>query len=263
MSVNAKDTEIPGLPDEIPGVRLIGPFQPPGEWADYVMSLCCDLSQKEPDLMTNLLRYLCSLPFAREPVVHEHRMWQPRQMNTLLRANVANIEAFLIQTVGDVAEFPCVQCANQFGPMVLCVSLPDTPSAVSCANCHFGGLGSRCSFNPSPSAPSPIKIDEAYGQGASAPRGTAIDLLLGKRAEIAHNLEEREHVEYNLRETLASMQETLKALRRTINEMHRGIAHDHAHAASIDNAIEAFYQQAEQDTDLQITNLAPEGNSLF
>jgi hypothetical protein len=61
----------------------------------------------------------------------------------LLRSS--NREAYLAQCVGVASATPCKSCKKGTGPWVGCVAVAGFLRG-SCANCHFGGLGSRCSL---------------------------------------------------------------------------------------------------------------------
>lgn len=56
-----------------------------------------------------------------------------------------NIEAIFGQIVGQVSPWPCTHCAGNHGPWTLCITVPGYFTG-SCANCHFGSQGRRCSL---------------------------------------------------------------------------------------------------------------------
>lgn len=66
-----------------------------------------------------------------------------RTVNPASRA--ANVEAALSQARGVVAAQPCTSCARGGGPFTECVVLAGQLLG-SCANCHYGSEGARCSF---------------------------------------------------------------------------------------------------------------------
>ena len=56
------------------------------------------------------------------------------------------MEAFLAQIVGtEHAADPCTHCASGSGVFAQCVTVEGLFSG-SCANCHYGSEGARCSF---------------------------------------------------------------------------------------------------------------------
>jgi hypothetical protein len=57
----------------------------------------------------------------------------------------SNREAFLAQCVGAVQIAPCKSCLKGQGPWNGCVAVAGFLVG-SCANCHYGGEGRRCSF---------------------------------------------------------------------------------------------------------------------
>ena len=59
----------------------------------------------------------------------------------------SNREAYLAQCVGAVQTVPCKSCLKDQGPWKGCV-LVSGFLVGSCANCHYGGEGGRCSFRP-------------------------------------------------------------------------------------------------------------------
>lgn len=62
-----------------------------------------------------------------------------------LTARAANVESALAQARGVVAAQPCTSCARGGGPFSECVVLAGQLLG-SCANCHYGSEGARCSF---------------------------------------------------------------------------------------------------------------------
>jgi hypothetical protein len=59
----------------------------------------------------------------------------------------SNREAFVAQCVGAVQIVLCKSCRKEKGPWKGCVAV-DGFLVGSCANCHYGGEGGRCSFRP-------------------------------------------------------------------------------------------------------------------
>jgi Protein of unknown function (DUF3716) len=80
-------------------------------------------------------------PAARRPILRDEN----RQ---LLLSQQSNREAYLAQCVGVVSPTPCGHCAKDDGPWDQCVSVPGFLVG-SCANCHYGGEGTRCSLRGS------------------------------------------------------------------------------------------------------------------
>ncbi|KAK3364367.1 hypothetical protein B0T25DRAFT_529900 [Lasiosphaeria hispida] len=59
-----------------------------------------------------------------------------------------NVEAVLMQAVGDVAAKPCLKCSKGQGKLARDCVMVD--GIAHCANCHYGGEGARCSFRGGP-----------------------------------------------------------------------------------------------------------------
>jgi hypothetical protein len=57
-----------------------------------------------------------------------------------------NVEALLVQTVGEEMNDPCESCQKGQGLFVGCVSPECADIMPQCANCHWGKQGHRCSF---------------------------------------------------------------------------------------------------------------------
>ncbi|KAE9367799.1 hypothetical protein N431DRAFT_429112 [Stipitochalara longipes BDJ] len=57
----------------------------------------------------------------------------------------SNLEAELGQFVGQVQTPGCTHCARGFGVWTVCVAVPGFLNG-SCANCHYGSEGKRCSL---------------------------------------------------------------------------------------------------------------------
>ncbi|KIN06563.1 hypothetical protein OIDMADRAFT_176614 [Oidiodendron maius Zn] len=97
----------------------------------------------------------------REPKVHKGR--------TVTTSRSSNIEAFLAQMVGtEHATDPCTHFASSSGVFAQCVTVTGLFLG-SCAKCHYGSEGARCSFpvvevgnsdrlSPAPNRPSQAPI---------------------------------------------------------------------------------------------------------
>jgi len=62
-----------------------------------------------------------------------------------LASRAQNVEAALAQARGTVAAQPCASCVRGGGPFIECVVVAGQLGG-SCANCHYGSEGARCSF---------------------------------------------------------------------------------------------------------------------
>ena len=80
---------------------------------------------------------LAALPLLRAPV--------PRPGRNPHKNCSANLEAWLGQVTGQVQALGCRHCVSGFGQWTLCVTVAGHFGG-SCANCHYGDKGRRCSF---------------------------------------------------------------------------------------------------------------------
>ena len=92
---------------------------------------------------TSAQTVLAAAPATRVPVLRPST-GTPRALN-LVRPS--NREAYLAQATGVVSAAPCGHCARGVGPWTECVVVAQLFGG-SCANCHYGGEGVRCSLRP-------------------------------------------------------------------------------------------------------------------
>lgn len=90
-----------------------------------------------PARTTRTMIGLSALVPARVPVLRSGR--------TLNITRPANMEALLGQYTGQVNAAACTHCAGGAGSWTECVSVPGFFGG-SCASCHYGSEGSRCSL---------------------------------------------------------------------------------------------------------------------
>jgi hypothetical protein len=76
------------------------------------------------------------------PPLRTAHLRRPRVLNL---DRPSNREAYLGQCVGMPSAAPCRHCARGNGPWDTCVVVTGQFSG-SCANCHFGNEGKRCSL---------------------------------------------------------------------------------------------------------------------
>lgn len=58
-----------------------------------------------------------------------------------------NVEAEMAQLVGEAQDPECDHCEDGSGPWDTCVKVADSLGLnSSCANCHYGSMGTRCSL---------------------------------------------------------------------------------------------------------------------
>jgi hypothetical protein len=81
---------------------------------------------------------LARLPSARRPELRPAR-------GVINLTRMGNREAILAQSVGAPAPSPCGLCAKSGGPWTSCVVAAGFLRG-SCANCHYGGSGVKCTL---------------------------------------------------------------------------------------------------------------------
>ena len=99
-----------------------------------------------PAQPTRAMVALFRMPTQRAPA--------PRQGRMVTTARASNLEAYYGQYTGKVNVPECTHCAGGSGPWTLCVSVAGHFRG-SCANCHYGSEGARCSlrkYNPDQTA---------------------------------------------------------------------------------------------------------------
>ncbi|KAJ5657971.1 uncharacterized protein N7484_001620 [Penicillium longicatenatum] len=90
--------------------------------------------------------------------------WTATTFFTKINSLLANIEAILMQCVGQAITDPeemCAHCRRRCGPFSFCVRVDGIEE---CANCHWEKLGHRCSFNASPLSPKTRQNSKLYTQ---------------------------------------------------------------------------------------------------
>lgn len=136
------------------------PNQKPGYWArrdlqrPWVRAIRYYAKQGE------LLHFLKSQSPGREPVIRQIKSWDGTRLNEMISGKKANIEAIHAQVVGrDMpGDMSCSHCARGCGPFLACVQIPsESREATECANCHFGGIVTRCSLKPEPDSATSVQ----------------------------------------------------------------------------------------------------------
>jgi hypothetical protein len=92
------------------------------------------LGEKPSAAFTGLLH----LPTVRRPELRPAR-------GVVNLTRMGNREAVLAQSVGAAAPSPCGLCAKKGGPWTSCV-ITEGFLHGSCANCHYGGSGAKCTL---------------------------------------------------------------------------------------------------------------------
>ncbi|CEJ53666.1 hypothetical protein PMG11_00016 [Penicillium brasilianum] len=118
----------------------------PGEWAALALGMDWACAKRGSHFKTSLLQALSKMPPRREPTVRLRLFAHGLDLMQRIGTRKQNVEAFAIQTVGDVALSPCIHCEQGNGPFPTCVTIPSTFGQLACAACHWDNQGSRCSF---------------------------------------------------------------------------------------------------------------------
>ncbi|KAJ5804111.1 uncharacterized protein N7518_000414 [Penicillium psychrosexuale] len=127
------------------------PNQKPGYWARRVLQRPWVRANRYYAKQGELLHFLKSQSPVREPVIRQIKSWDGPRLDDMISGKKVNIEAIHAQVVGrDMpGDMSCSHCARGCGPFLACVQIPsESGEATECANCHFGGIVTRCSLKP-------------------------------------------------------------------------------------------------------------------
>ncbi|KAJ6150359.1 hypothetical protein N7471_001558 [Penicillium samsonianum] len=127
------------------------PNQKPGYWARRVLQRPWVRAIRYYAKQGELLHFLKSQSPVREPVLRQIKSWDGPRLDEMISGKKVNIEAIHAQVVGrDMpGDMSCSHCARGVGPFLACVQIPsESGEATECANCHFGGIATRCSLKP-------------------------------------------------------------------------------------------------------------------
>jgi Protein of unknown function (DUF3716) len=138
------DTDIrPKLPDTLESDWDLPPIiDPVPDWATLA---------EEHETNSNFANWLREHRPSRELTLRRGRKHRP-----LILTRSPNVEAILAQVRGTEEPEPCMSCIRRGGPFAQCVTVNGWMRG-SCANCHYGSEGPRCSLRPDfdPYTPSP------------------------------------------------------------------------------------------------------------
>lgn len=118
----------------------------PGEWAALALGMNWACAKQGSHIKTPLLQALSRMPPRREPTVRLRLFVNGFNLMQRIGTRKQNVEAFVIQTVGDIALSPCTHCESDNGHFPICVTVPSTYGQRACGACHWDNQGSRCSF---------------------------------------------------------------------------------------------------------------------
>lgn len=150
MSLSEEDKIHQGVKrarSEMPPPWTGHPHTAPGEWAACALDMDWECVKRGDQIKTPLLQALSRMPAQREPAVRPRRFANDPDLSSRVSKRKKNVEALVIQTVGDIAPSPCVSCQNGHGPFPICVTVPPKYGQPACGGCHWDKQGFRCSFN--------------------------------------------------------------------------------------------------------------------
>jgi hypothetical protein len=137
------------------------------------------------------------MPAQREPAVRPCSFVDGFDLMQRIGNRKQNVEAFVIQTVGDVALSPCTHCGSGNGPFPICVTVSSSYGQRACGACHWDNQGSRCSFaavddhsNAAASSTRPVAQIKDVVQKQHANLMGKLTTLKGEQVELAAMMSE-------------------------------------------------------------------------
>ncbi|KAJ5947150.1 hypothetical protein N7466_000165 [Penicillium verhagenii] len=139
-----------GMPETIPAPKSGTAILPPGPWAEIMKKTLFPKAWLGEQLKTHLIEVLREMPPRQELTLRTKKLsWGARALWTKVGFDSTNIEAALIQVVGEVktGKDRCEHCERGSGPFALCVTV-GVEGYPECGNCYWSKQRSRCSFGP-------------------------------------------------------------------------------------------------------------------
>ncbi|KAJ5672031.1 hypothetical protein N7507_001158 [Penicillium longicatenatum] len=156
------------LPHSAPAPYLGMEDMEAGSWAKFMTETPFQFSVgvNGVNLKGELLGRLLTMPAQNEPILRPegHAGWTATTICTRINANLANVEATIMQCVGSAITDPeemCQHCRQYNGLFSFCVKVDGIEE---CANCHWERCGYRCSFNTSSINPKSRRSSKLYTQ---------------------------------------------------------------------------------------------------
>jgi Protein of unknown function (DUF3716) len=122
-----------------------------------------------PSKVTKAMEVLYNRRVVRVPTLRDGR--------TVVTTRAANLEAFLGHVTGQVQVPQCHHCSTGSGVWMQCVVVPGLFSG-SCANCHYGSEGARCSLRKLIFLSCPLVYWSTYALTNKKGQATTLLLLL-------------------------------------------------------------------------------------
>ncbi|KAJ5923396.1 hypothetical protein N7454_008641 [Penicillium verhagenii] len=141
------------LPEDLPAPGSVVS----GDWARFITQTPFQFAtgMHGQNLRGQLLERLLKMAPVNEPVIREryNNFWNVDRFFNRINASLTNVEAAVMQCVGEAITDPdemCKHCRGSCGPFAFCVRVEGVKH---CANCHWERFGHRCSFNTKSTKP--------------------------------------------------------------------------------------------------------------
>lgn len=122
-----------------------------GGWAELIEKLnwtkAFEWFELRSELTSDFLIYLSRMALVREPMWYQQGMLFYRSVDEMIGDSLSNIEEARMQIAGTLAPIPCENCSRGNGKWVQCVVVTGYRGVTCCANCRWGGQGSRCQWH--------------------------------------------------------------------------------------------------------------------
>lgn len=211
----------------------------PGEWAALALGMNWACAKRGSHIKTPLLQALSRMPPRREPTVRLRLFVNGFDLMQRIGARKQNVEAFVIQTVGDVALSPCTHCESGNGPFPVCVTVQSSYGQRACGACHWDNQGSRCRFaavadhsNVAESFARPVPQIKDVVQKQHANLMGKLTTLKDEQIELAAMMSE-------VNDFIETTSKTLNTLKRMSGKMANSITAHGQKIADLEQQIEA------------------------
>lgn len=169
MGVSGSESRIAGLPQELPAPIMGAEDMEAGDWCKFILKspFPFSVALSGHALKGKLLGKMLNMPGRNEPVLRPGWRvdWDAMRFFSRINSALANVEAVVMQCVGNVITDPekmCKTCSTKKGPFAFCVTVVGIEE---CANCHWDKEEHRCSFNNNPSTPKSRRSSKLYTPG--------------------------------------------------------------------------------------------------
>ncbi|KAJ5792040.1 uncharacterized protein N7503_008018 [Penicillium pulvis] len=168
LSPTQPASRVVGLPQHLPAPIMGAEDMAAGDWCKFILTspFPFSVALSGHKLKGKLLGKMLNMPGKNEPVLRPGWRidWDATKFFTRINSSLANVEAVVMQCVGNVITDPekmCETCSTRKGPFAFCVTVGGIEE---CANCHWDREEHRCSFNTNPSTPKSRRSSKLYTQ---------------------------------------------------------------------------------------------------